>query len=264
MVSDSEVGNAGVQALKLCASHNDSATDVISSLKNPNESWDYFKLGTPEFAAICKELDARSLSYRFVKRLFDIVFSLCVVAIGFVPCLILCVAIVIDTKGFPIYTQERIGRLGKPFRIIKFRTMVAGSDDVEKYLSSEQMEQWIRERKVENDPRITPLGKVLRGTSIDELPQFINVILNDLSVIGPRAITCSELREYGNDVPLLLSVPQGITGAWQAGARNDATFETGERQRIELEYVRRANMVEDWRVFLATFGAMFGKRKSGR
>lgn len=265
VISDGNIGctDDDTQTLELRVSHSDIAADSVLA-EGSNGSRTYFEPGTPEFAAKCKELDNRSLLYRFVKRLFDVVFSLCIVAIGLVPCLVLCVAIAIDTKGSPIYTQERVGRFGKPFRIYKFRTMVADSDDVEKYLSSEQMKEWIRERKVENDPRITPLGRVLRATSIDEIPQFINVMLNDLSVIGPRAITYSELREYSSDAILLLSVPQGITGAWQAGARNNATFETGERQRIELEYVRRANMGEDVRVFLATFGAMFGKRRSGR
>lgn len=220
--------------------------------------------GTDSFAEVCRRLDSRPLSYRFVKRAFDIAFSACVIAVGLVPCALLSAAIAADTKGSPIYCQERIGRLGRPFRIYKFRTMVADADDVEKHLSPEQLAQWRRERKVDDDPRVTHLGCVLRKTSLDELPQFANVLLGQLSIIGPRAITSDELIEYGVDVPLLLSVPQGITGAWQAGARNGATFETGERQRIELEYVRCASLREDARVFLATFGAMFGKRKTGR
>lgn len=259
-----EYSNDGMQTFEFQTLHSDIVKGVASPEANVLESQECFKPGAPKFAAKCKELDSRSFGYRFVKRLLDVAFSLCVVVVGFVPCLVLCGAIALDTKGSPIYTQERIGRCGKPFRIFKFRTMVADSENVEKYLSPEQLEMWNRERKVDNDPRITPLGRVLRGTSVDELPQFINVIRNDLSVIGPRAITCAELREYGDDAALLLSVPQGITGAWQTGARNGATFETGERQRIELEYVRRANICEDARVFLATFGAMFGKRKSGR
>ena len=107
--------------------------------------------------------------------------------------------------------------------------MVADADDVEKYLDAEQLMEWKRERKVTNDPRITPLGKVLRRTSLDELPQFLNVLKGDMSLIGPRAITITELEHYGADVALLLSVPQGVTGAWQAGLRNEASFENGER-----------------------------------
>lgn len=220
--------------------------------------------GTDAFAELCRALDRRPLGYRFAKRAFDIAFSVVVIVVGFIPCALLSVAIAADTKGSPIYTQERVGRLGRPFRIFKFRSMVADADDVEKYLSAEQLAQWERERKVDDDPRITRLGAVLRKTSLDELPQFLNVFAGQMSIIGPRAITYDELGEYGEDVPLLLSVPQGVTGAWQAGARNGATFESGERQRIELEYIRHASVREDMRVFVATFGAMFGKRKSGR
>lgn len=220
--------------------------------------------GTEEFAAMCRSLDGRSLGYRFAKRAFDIAFSCAVIAVGLVPCALLSVAISADTKGSPIYSQERVGRLGRSFRIYKFRSMVADADDVEKYLDDAQFAEWRRERKVTDDPRITPLGRVLRSTSLDELPQFLNVLLGQMSVIGPRAITYDELSWYGEDAALLLSVPQGVTGAWQAGSRNDASFESGERQGIELSYARSAGFREDARVFLATFGAMFGKDRSGR
>lgn len=220
--------------------------------------------GTEAFADACRRLDRRPLGYRVAKRAFDIAFSAVIIAVGLVPCALLSVAIAADTKGSPIYTQERVGRLGRPFRIIKFRSMVVDADDVEKHLTPAQLAQWERERKVDDDPRITRLGRVLRRTSLDELPQFLNVLAGQLSVIGPRAVTMAELGHYGADAPLLLSVPQGITGAWQAGPRNEATFENGERQAIELGYARHASLGEDIRVFGATFGAMFGKRKTGR
>lgn len=220
--------------------------------------------GTEAFADACRRLDRRPLGYRFAKRAFDIVFSAVVIVVGLVPCALLSAAIAFDTMGSPIYTQERVGRLGKPFRIYKFRTMVVDADDVEKYLTPAQLAQWERERKVDGDPRITRLGRVLRRTSLDELPQFLNVLAGQLSVIGPRAITMAELEHYGSDAPLLLSVPQGVTGAWQAGPRNEATFENGERQEIELGYARHASLGEDVRVFGATFGAMFGRKATGR
>lgn len=222
------------------------------------------KPGTDEFAELCRSLDRRPLGYRVIKRAFDVAFSAAVIVVGLVPCALLSVAIAADTKGSPIYSQERVGRLGRPFRIYKFRSMVADADDVEKYLSPEQLAEWRRERKVDDDPRITRLGKLIRSTSLDELPQFLNVFKGDMSLIGPRAITYDELSEYGADAALLLSVPQGVTGAWQAGPRNAATFENGERQRVELSYVREASLGEDLRVFLATFGAMFGRDRTGR
>lgn len=142
--------------------------------------------------------------------------------------------------------------------------MVADSDDVEKYLDAEQLAQWHRERKVDDDPRITPLGRRLRRLSIDEVPNFLNVLRGDMSVIGPRAVSSEEIGWFGSDAATVLSVPAGITGLWQVTKRNDATFESGERQRVELEYARNAGFVMDVRCFVGTFGAMFGKRRSGR
>lgn len=144
----------------------------------------------------------KPLHYRLIKRLFDIVFSLCVIVVGLIPGAILSILIIIDTKGTPIYSQERVGRGGKPFRIYKFRTMVADSDNVEKYFTPDQLEVWERERKVEDDPRITRFGRILRALSIDEFPQFINVLLSQISIIGPRVITYSELEHFGKDVDL--------------------------------------------------------------
>lgn len=220
--------------------------------------------GTPEFVRLSRSLDRRPLAYRVAKRAFDIVFSGAIVAVGLIPGAIMCLAIAVSTKGVPFYTQVRVGKYGRPFRLIKFRSMVVDADDVEKYLSPEQLRQWELERKVDDDPRITKIGRVIRKTSVDELPQFLNVLLGDMSVIGPRAITYEELPNFGDDVALALSVPQGITGLWQATSRNDATFESGERQKIELDYVRGAGFAMDLRCFLGTFGAMFGKRRSGR
>lgn len=221
--------------------------------------------GSLEFAAESRALDTRSFGYRFVKRIFDIGFSFCVCAVGLIPGAILCAFIVADTKGAPIYAHERAGRFGRPIHVLKFRSMVADANDVEKYLSPEQIEEWHRERKVTDDPRITKLGRVLRKTSLDELPQFFNVLVGQLSVIGPRAITYEEL---GNFTPeqqrVVLSVPQGITGSWQSGPRNLATFENGLRQEFELAYARGANLKADWKVFFKTFSVMFGKTKTGR
>lgn len=254
---------AQVTPLKTAAREGAAAAACLDN-KNDVDSRPLPAPGTEEFASVCRSLDGRSIGYRFAKRAFDIVFSAAVIVVGLVPCALLSVAISADTKGSPIYSQERVGRLGRPFRIYKFRSMVADADDVEKYLDESQLAEWRRERKVADDPRIAPLGRVLRSTSLDELPQFLNVLLGQMSVIGPRAVTYDEISWYGDDAALLLSVPQGVTGAWQAGPRNDATFENGERQAIELKYARRAGFREDARVFLATFGAMFGKGRTGR
>lgn len=199
-----------------------------------------------------------NLGYRFMKRTFDIAFSSAVVVIGFVPGAILAVAVAKDTGGNPIYSQERVGKSGKPFKILKFRSMVADADDVEKHLNPVQLEQWLRERKVDDDPRITKLGHFLRKTSVDEFPQFINVFLGQMSVIGPRAITKDELHFFGSQQSVLLSIRPGITGLWQTGPRNDYTFESGKRQELELTYVREASLALDFKLFFKTFASMVG------
>lgn len=197
-----------------------------------------------------------SRGYRFTKRLFDIVFSVLVVICAFIPSLFLSIAIMIDTKGSPIYTQERVSKAGKLFKIYKFRTMVADSDNVEKYFKKDDLTIWHREHKVENDPRITRLGTLLRETSLDELPQFINVIKGEMSVVGPRPITQEELKNFGSNVNLLLSRRPGITGWWQTQSRNQASYETGERQALELYYIENAGYAIDIRIIGNTFRAM--------
>ena len=204
------------------------------------------------------------LPYRICKRAFDIVFSLLVVVLGAVPMALLCLAVRLETPGAPLYSQERVGRGGGAFRVLKVRSMVEDADDVAKYLDEAQMEQWEKERKVDGDPRVTRAGRVLRATSLDELPQFWNVLKGEMSVVGPRPVTREELAWLGEDADEYLSVRPGITGLWQTTARNDATWESGERQAIELEYVRGMGFATDWRVFKATFGVMFGKGRTGR
>ena len=234
---------------------------IDNTKSNTEVSESPLRLGTEAFADECRRLDGRPLGYRFIKRAFDIAFSTVIIAVGFIPCAILSIAIAVDTKGSPIYTQKRVGRLGRFFCIYKFRTMVADADDVEKYLDAKQLAQWKRERKVDNDPRITRLGSVLRKTSLDELPQFINVLKGQMSIIGPRVISYDELSNYSRtDIPVLLSVPQGITGPWQAGPRNEANFENGQRQAIELAYARHPTVGEDLKVFFSTIETMFVER----
>ncbi len=197
------------------------------------------------------------LGYRVVKRAFDVAFSGAACLVGLVPGALLCLAIRLDSPGAPIFSQERVGLGGRPIRIYKFRTMVEDAHEhPERYMTPEQLAQWEREQKVDDDPRVTRIGRVLRRTSLDELPQFLNVLVGDLSVIGPRPVTQAETLEFGDARDEFLSVKPGITGWWQVTARNDATWETGNRQRIELFYVRHASLALDLRVFAKTFKAM--------
>ena len=207
-----------------------------------------------------------TLGYRFIKRMFDFIFSLLMSILLFIPITVVCAFISLETPGSPMYTQERVGKGGKTIKIFKLRSMVADAGDVRKYLSPEQLRQWEVERKVDDDPRITKVGQFIRKCSIDEMPQFLNVLKGDLSVIGPRPITRTELDQHFtvDEKVELLSVQPGITGLWQATDRNEATFESGLRQKIELRYVRNRCFAMDFKCFTGTFGAMFGKRRTGR
>lgn len=203
--------------------------------------------------------------YRTCKRLFDIVFSLLVIVVLAIPVAVLCIAISLESHGNPFYSEKRIGKNGKVIAVHKLRSMVTDAGNVEKYFSDEQLAQWRSERKVDSDPRITRVGRVMRKTSVDELPQFINVLKGDMSVIGPRPITARELDNgfSPEEREELLSVRPGITGWWQVIDRNDATWENKRRQYDELYYVRHAGFAMDFYIFWSTFRVMLVK-KNGR
>lgn len=136
-------------------------------------------LQTSVDSAPAEVIKKKPLYYRFIKRTFDVVFSLVVILITFIPMLILSLFVAIDTKAFPIYSQVRVGQRGE-FRFYKMRTMVKDSDDLEKYFTPAQLDLWSKEHKVPDDPRITKFGAILRATSLDELPQFFNVLIGDI------------------------------------------------------------------------------------
>ena len=195
--------------------------------------------------------------YCFFKRAFDICFSVGVCAVLAIPVAALCAAICIDSPGKPFFRQERIGRGGKRIYIWKLRSMVPDAhSNPERYMTPEQLETWRREQKLDGDPRVTRVGRFLRRTSLDELPQFINVLTGDLSVIGPRPVTLEETYEFGGARDEFLSCKPGITGWWQVTERNAATWENGRRQLLEIFYVRHASLALDLRIFVKTFKAM--------
>lgn len=207
-----------------------------------------------------------TLFYCICKRTFDMAFSARCAAVLAIPMACVYAAICVESPGCPVYTQERVGRGGRVIRVLKLRSMVSDAGDVQKYLSPEQLHQWVAERKVDNDPRITKVGQFIPKCSIDEIPQFLNVFKGDLSVIGPRIITRDELDRHFTDDERdeLQSVIPGITGLWKATDRNATIFESGMRQKIELPYVRNRCFHMNWKCFTGTFGAMYGKKRTGR
>lgn len=196
---------------------------------------------------------------RFIKRPLDVVASLAVIVVMVIPVAIICLAVRLESPGAPVFFHARVGKNGRMFGMLKLRTMYADAEEnMDKYLSAEQLVQWETEHKVIDDPRVTRVGRVLRKTSLDELPQFFNVLVGQMSVVGPRPVTPEELAYYGDDADEVLAMRPGITGYWQAFARNDATWESGERQSMELHYVRNVSAAMDARVFFHTFGAIIG------
>lgn len=188
--------------------------------------------------------------YLTVKRTSDVVIS-SLALILLMPIMLLIGAIIkLESKGKVFYKQKRIGKNGKYFTIYKFRTMVSDADNFEKYFSKEQLIKYKENFKLEDDPRITKIGKILRKTSLDELPQLFNIIKGDLSVIGPRPIVDNEIDKYGLDKDKFLSVTPGLTGNWAANGRSCTTYE--ERIKLELDYIENLSFKMDMDIFFKT------------
>ena len=192
-------------------------------------------------------------AYRIIKRLFDISVAGSAIALLSPVFAGLSIIIIMSDGGQPIFSQVRLGKNGKKLRIYKFRSMRMGAEDMERLLSPKQLEQFYSEYKIDNDPRITRIGKIIRKTSVDELPQLFNILDGDMSLIGPRPIVTGEISNYSKkNLKKLLSVKPGLTGYWQAYARNKATYKDGLRQNMELYYAENHCLGLDLKIFIKT------------
>jgi lipopolysaccharide/colanic/teichoic acid biosynthesis glycosyltransferase len=198
------------------------------------------------------------------KRLFDIVFSLSVL-IFFSPLyLILALLIAISSPGPIFYVQKRVGQNFQPFNCIKFRTMVMDADKVLERLmeDSPQLRAEFEDNfKLKDDPRITWIGKFLRLTSLDEFPQFWNVLRGDMSVVGPRPLVPEELQKYGNRIDKVLTIRPGLTGLWQVSGRNDIPYPM--RVQMDVYYVNSRNWLTDIWVVFKTIGVVVFPKNNG-
>lgn len=185
------------------------------------------------------------------KRLFDIVFALAVLVFLSPIYLAIAILILISSRGSILYVHPRVGLNGREFKCLKFRTMVTGADRfLEDYLNSCPISRAEYESsfKLKYDPRITKIGRFLRVTSLDELPQFWNVLIGDMSVVGPRPLVQAELAKYGKAIEQVLSVRPGIAGIWQVSGRNDLPY--SRRIHLDASYVRRMGFGFDlWLIF---------------
>ena len=196
--------------------------------------------------------------FKVIKRLFDIIFSFLGLLILSPLFLLLTILIKCDSKGPVFFIQKRVGRNGKKFGIFKFRTMRINAEELIASFTPEQLKEWKENFKLKNDPRITRVGKFLRNTSLDELPQLINIFIGNMSLVGPRPIVEEELEWYGEKKNVLLSVRPGLTGWWATNGRSEVSYP--ERCDYELYYVYNCSLLLDIKILFKTFSAVFSRK----
>lgn len=203
-------------------------------------------------------LPVDSWRYRYVKRAFDIVGSLAMLAVFFIPGLIIALLIKL-TSHYPVFYREiRVGRNNRPFRIWKFRSM-RPHHAVRQNLGTHTdgtVLQW-RMQKSKNDPRITPIGRFLRRWSLDELPQLFNVLRGEMSLIGPRPVVKAETHFYKHLLPYYLAATPGLSGLWQVSGRSDLDYD--DRARLDATYVGNWSLMSDFSILLRTIPAVLNR-----
>lgn len=195
--------------------------------------------------------------YIKIKRVIDVILASVALILLSPLFAIIAIAIKIDSKGPVFFAHKRIGKNGKIIKLYKFRSMVINAKELIKSFTPEQMREYKENYKLTNDPRITKVGKFLRKTSLDELPQLINIINGDLSIIGPRPVVADELEKYGVNKDKFLSVTPGLTGYWAANGRSNTTYE--QRMEMELYYIDNLSLKMDIKVFFKTILSVLKK-----
>lgn len=202
-------------------------------------------------------IEARKRPYFYVKRISDFLVSLFALIILSPIFLILAIIIKIDSRGSVFFKHKRIGKNGKYIYIYKFRTMVNNAEELLKKFDEKQKEEFEKNFKLDNDPRITKIGNFLRKTSLDELPQLINILKGDMSLVGPRPVVDGEIDKYGFKKNKFLSVTPGLTGYWACNGRSDIDYD--ERIKMELYYVDHCSLILDIKIILKTVIAVIKK-----
>ncbi len=195
--------------------------------------------------------------YKSIKNFFDLLFSLLFLITSLPLFLIISLLIKLSSRGPTFFLQKRVGKNNISFKCIKFRTMYPEAKDIlENLLMKDSLlrKEFEETHKIKNDPRITPIGKLLRKTSLDELPQFINVLKGEMSIIGPRPIVKEEKRKYGKYLKKVLLIKPGITGLWQVSGRNNLTYK--RRVSLDINYVENYSLLMDLRILFRTFGVI--------
>ena len=196
-------------------------------------------------------------TYKMIKKFFDLIFSSFFLIISIPLFFIIAILIKLSSRGPVFFLQERIGKNNVRFKCIKFRTMYPEAKDILENLINKDNKlrlEFEETHKLKNDPRITKIGKFLRKTSLDELPQFINVLRDEMSIVGPRPIVKEEKKRYGKNLKKFLSIKPGITGLWQVSGRNNLSYK--RRVELDLIYIKNLNFLMDIRIIIRTFGVI--------
>lgn len=201
--------------------------------------------------------ERNGMIYSFFKRFVDIVGSSVALVVFALPFAIIAILIKRVDHGPVFFKQTRIGKNGKPFKMYKFRSMVVNAEQKLKEdpkLYQKYIDNGYKLPEGE-DPRVTGIGRLMRKTSIDELPQFINILKGDMSIVGPRPVVKGELANYGDRIDEFLSMKPGAMGLWQASGRSNITYP--ERCDVELDYIRNASFFYDIKIFFMTLASIF-------
>lgn len=199
-------------------------------------------------------------NYELYKRIFDVCFALFLLPFLLPLMALIATLIKLDSNGPIFFAHRRIGKKGMPFDCLKFRTMVQNADKLlnEVLLDKEAQKEWKKDFKLREDPRITRIGKLLRKSSLDELPQFFNVLNGNMSFVGPRPIVKDEVEKYGRDFTYYISAKPGITGLWQISGRNDTLY--SKRINLDKTYLLQQSISADLKIILKTIPIIFSKK----
>ena len=193
---------------------------------------------------------ARKKVYLAIKRLIDIIGSLIGIILLSPLYIIIAILIKFDSPGKVVFGHTRKGKGGKDINVYKFRTMYSNASEIFESFTPEQKEEYYKNFKLDNDPRVTKLGGFLRKTSLDELPQLFNILKGDMTIIGPRPIVEKEVEKYGDKAEKLFSVVPGLGGYWQANGRSDTTYE--ERVEMDMYYIDHMCFTLDAKILFQT------------
>lgn len=219
------------------------------------------KVRSPEFAAPgrIRRTDAEGVYMRYGKRVLDVSGALLLIAV-FLP-IMLIVSIGVWRSGSPLlFGHRRVGQNGAQFRCLKFSSMLPDAEERLKDLLARDPVarlQWEENQKLDDDPRVTRFGQILRKSSMDELPQLWNVLKGEMSLVGPRPVTADELDRYGKSRDIYLSLRPGLTGRWQVGGRNEVSYD--ERVAMDVSYARDAGLWTDLQILTQTVGVVLGR-----